>query len=78
MAQDTDKVRLTLELNARINDELELLARKSGRSKAEIIRLGLDMLSKANTAHEAGMTVGAWKEDEQAQVRKEREFVGYF
>ncbi|MEL6779374.1 MAG: hypothetical protein AAFO06_19180 [Cyanobacteria bacterium J06597_16] len=69
------KVRLTLDLSSRLNDELERLAEDSGRTKAELMRLGLDFLSKAARARDQGMTVGAWTEDERG-IRREREFIG--
>jgi predicted transcriptional regulator len=71
-----DRTRLTLDLSGKLNDELDRLAKKTGRSKSDLLRLGVDYLLRADKAVEEGMTVGAWKEDEQKRVRQEREFVG--
>lgn len=72
---NTERVRLTLELSAQLNAELEQLAKETGRTKADLLRLGVDFLSKAAAAQREGGRVGAWWEDEQHNVRKEREFV---
>lgn len=70
------RVRLTLELSNQLNAELERLATESGRSKAELLRLAADFLSKADQARQEGMTVGAWKENPSTGTRVERQFLG--
>lgn len=74
--EQTGRVRLTLELSAQLNAELERLATESGRSKAELLRLAADFLSKADKARREGMSVGAWKDNPESGIRTEREFVG--
>ena len=73
---ENERVRMTLDLSARLNEELERLAKETSKSKAELLRLGVDYLLRAEKAIKDGMTVGAWKEDESKGIRHEREFVG--
>ena len=72
----SDRVRLTVDLSTHLNDELDQLAAETGRSKAELLRLGIDLLAKARDARQKDMTVGAWKENSETGARHEREFVG--
>jgi hypothetical protein len=74
--ENVERLRLTVDLSAQLSSELEKLASETGRTKADLLRLGLDFLSRANAARREGMTVGAWKEDAEHNTRKEREFVG--
>jgi hypothetical protein len=71
-----ERVRLTVDLSAQLNAELERLAAATGRTKAELLRLGVDFLAKANAAKQEGMTIGAWKDNPDTGARREREFVG--
>jgi hypothetical protein len=71
-----ERVRLTVDLSAQLNAELERMAAETGRTKAELLRLGIDFLSRASAAKQEGMTVGAWKDNHDSGVRREREFVG--
>lgn len=71
----SERVRLTLELSAQLSAELDRLAVETGRTKADLLRLGVDLLSKAAAARREGGRVGAWWEDDQHHIRKEREFV---
>lgn len=76
MFVQAERTRMTLDLSARINAELERLAAKTQKSKADLLRLGFDYLLRAEKALEEGMTVGAWKDDKEEGSRQEREFVG--
>ncbi len=76
MSTQAERTRMTLDLSARLNDELERLAAKTQRSKADLLRLGFDYLLRAEKARDEGMTVGAWKDDKEEGRRHEREFVG--
>jgi hypothetical protein len=69
-------VRLTLDLSPGLAAELERLATETGRSKADVLRLGLDLLSRASAARRDGMHVGAWDDGDGGERRREREFVG--
>lgn len=71
-----DKVRITVDLSKSLNDHLEQISKDTGRSKAEILRLSIDFLLRANQAKHEGMTVGAFKFDPEKNTRVEREFVG--
>ncbi len=71
---ETARVRMTLDLSKRLNDEIERLAAERQISKADILRFAVELLSAADRAKRAGMLVGAWKEEH--GTRKEREFVG--
>jgi Arc/MetJ-type ribon-helix-helix transcriptional regulator len=73
--EPASRVRLTLELSARLNEAVERLAFSKGISKADVMRNALEFLEKANEAMEDGMHVGAWIESKDG-VRREREFVG--
>ena len=82
MANDTTqtdaelaRVRLTLDLSRRLNEEVERLAAIKQTTKADILRFAVEFLSAAENARQAGMQVGAWKDDETGG-RREREFVG--
>jgi hypothetical protein len=75
--ESVPKVRLTLDLSLSLNEELERMGRNSGKTKAELMRLALDFLLRAEAAkHQDNMTVGAWKDDKENKVRVEREFTG--
>jgi hypothetical protein len=75
-AEMSERQRLTVDLSAQLSAELDQLAAETGRTKADLLRLGVDFLSRANAARKEGMKVGAWVEDSDHNVRKEREFVG--
>lgn len=71
---DTARVRMTLDLSRRLNEEVERLAELRQTSKADILRFAVEFLATAENAKQSGMHVGAWKEAD--GFRKEREFVG--
>ncbi len=71
---DVTRVRMTLDLSKRLNDQLEKLASHRQISKAEIVRFAVGFLAAADEAKRSGMQVGAWKDE--AGTRKEREFIG--
>lgn len=71
------RVRLTLELSDGLNAELERIAAETGRSKAEVLRLAIDLMLVVGRARREGMTVGAWRDDPESNIRTEREFVGF-
>jgi hypothetical protein len=69
-----ERVRMTLDLSARLNGEVERFCEERGMTKADALRLGVSYLLKAERAREEGFTVGAWKVD--GNTRIEREFAG--
>jgi 2,4-dienoyl-CoA reductase-like NADH-dependent reductase (Old Yellow Enzyme family) len=69
------RVRMTLDLSQRLNEEVERLAAERQISKADILRFAVEFLSAAERAKRQGMHVGAWIDE--AGNRKEREFVGF-
>ena len=82
MPKDTDfvspegenaRVRMTLDLSRRLNEQLERLAAERQISKADIVRFAVEFLTAADHAKRAGMHVGAWKDE--AGKRNEREFI---
>jgi predicted transcriptional regulator len=66
--------RITMDLSLRLDNELERLATKTQRSKADIFRIAISYLLFIDKAIDDGMTVGAWKDGK--DFRREREFVG--
>lgn len=74
--KSAEKVRLTLDLSSVINDDLDELSRTTGKSKSELMRLGIDMLLRAQQAKAENMHVGAWRDDPETRTRLERVFLG--
>jgi hypothetical protein len=66
--------RLTLDLSTRMSAALNAYADKHGVSKADVLRTALDLLIVADRAVDDGLSVGAWKTDNDQRI--EREFVG--
>jgi predicted transcriptional regulator len=73
---EVSRTRLTLDLSDRLNDAVERLAKARGMTKADVLRTAVEFLTMAESAKAAGMHVGAWIEDIESGIRKEREFVG--
>jgi metal-responsive CopG/Arc/MetJ family transcriptional regulator len=73
-ANENARHRYTVDLSQRLADEIETISKESGRSKAEVFRVAIELLSAARAAKEQGMNVGAW--DETSERRRERAFVG--
>ncbi|MCH2066493.1 ribbon-helix-helix protein, CopG family [Shimia sp.] len=74
-ANDNQKFRFTVDVSQRLAGEIERISQATGRSKADVFRLAIELLSTARDAKEDGMHVGAWSETE--DTRKEREFVNF-
>ncbi|ESQ13545.1 MAG: hypothetical protein N838_33630 [Thiohalocapsa sp. PB-PSB1] len=74
-ATTSKKYRFTVDVSERLADEIESISKDSGRSKAEIFRVAIELLSTAREARKEGMHVGAW--DEGGDRRREREFVNF-
>ena len=72
---EQNKVRMTLDLSQKLNNEVESLAVSNGTTKADILRFAIEFLSSATAARRAGMHVGAWSDDPDGK-RREREFIG--
>lgn len=73
---ETTRTRLTLDLSERLNEVVERIARERGMTKADVLRTAIEFLTLAESAKSSGMHVGAWKEDRESGVRREREFIG--
>jgi predicted transcriptional regulator len=69
------KFRFTVDVSRRLADEIEKIASETGRSKAEVFRLAIELLSTAREARQEGMHVGAWEDND--DHRREREFVNF-
>lgn len=67
------RVRMTLDLSARLNNELERLAEAKQTSKADILRFAVEFLALAFKSRSDGFHVGAWSETDTKRI--EREFV---
>ncbi len=74
-ANDNGKYRFTVDVSRRLAEEIEKMAQDTGRTKAEVFRLAIELLSTAREAQKDGMHVGAW--DETPEQRREREFVNF-
>ncbi len=72
---DNSKFRFTVDVSRRLADEIEKIAAQTGRSKAEVFRLAIELLSTARDARDEGMHVGAW--EDRPDQRREREFVNF-
>ena len=71
----SSKFRFTVDVSRRLADEIEKIAQETGRSKADVFRLAIELLSSAREARGDGMHVGAWKDE--PEHRREREFVNF-
>ncbi len=71
----SDKARLTLELSAKLNAEIERMAKERGESKVDILRDALALMITAQEASREGFKIGAWKTNENGQYEHQR-FVG--
>lgn len=74
-ANDNPRYRFTVDVSQRLAREIEDIASDTGKTKAEVFRLAIELLSTARDAREEGMHVGAW--DDKGDVRREREFVNF-
>lgn len=73
--KEFDKYRFTVDVSERLADEIKKMSEESGRSKADVFRIAIELLSTARKAKENNMHVGAWLEDEDKRI--EREFVNF-
>jgi predicted transcriptional regulator len=73
--QLNSKFRFTVDVSKRLAEEIENIANETGRSKADVFRLAIELLSTARDARKDGMHVGAWGENEDRRL--EREFVNF-
>lgn len=69
------KFRFTVDVSRRLAEEIERISTETGRSKADIFRIAVELLSTAREARQEGMHVGAWQET--PDRRREREFVNF-
>ena len=72
---DNSKFRFTVDVSRRLAEEIERMAKESGRSKAEVFSLAIGLLSTARAAQNEGMRVGAWGDS--SEHRQQREFVNF-
>lgn len=75
MTKENQKFRFTVDVSKRLAEEIEKISSETGRTKAEVFRLAIELLSSARDAREEGMHVGAWQDDDNS--RREREFVNF-
>mgnify|MGYP001566118640 CR=1 FL=1 len=67
------RIRLTLDISTKVDDELTRLSGKMDTTKAGGMRRALSLLFATDAAKEEGLEVGAWKEE--GGVRTERVFL---
>lgn len=72
---ENGRYRFTVDVSQRLADEIEKISEETQRSKADVFRLAIELLSTAREAKHDGMRVGAWTEEDER--RKEREFVNF-
>ncbi len=72
---DASRVRITLELSAKLNAIVDNIAAENETTKADVLRFAIEFLDAATKAKRDGMQVGAWQ-DRPDGGRREREFVG--
>ena len=70
-----EKFRFTVDVSKRLAEEIERISKETGRSKAEVFRVAIELLSSARDARKDGMHVGAWQDN--SNHRREREFVNF-
>lgn len=69
------KYRFTVDVSEQLAEEIKRISKETNRSKADVFRLAVALLSTARDAKESGMHVGAW--DDADGKRHEREFVNF-
>jgi metal-responsive CopG/Arc/MetJ family transcriptional regulator len=74
-ANDNAKFRFTVDVSRRLAEEIERISAETGRTKAEVFRLAIELLATARDARNEGMHVGAW--EDKNDHRREREFVNF-
>lgn len=74
-ASENARFRFTVDVSRRLADEIENISKETGRTKADVFRLAIELLSAAREAREEGMHVGAWEET--SERRRERAFVNF-
>ncbi len=72
-----EKFRFTVDVSKALADEIERLAAESGRTKAEVFRTAIALLSHAKRAESQDMTVGAWRSGDDGKPVHQKEFVGF-
>lgn len=74
-AARNEKFRFTVDVSSRLAEEIERMASETGRTKADVFRVAIELLSSARDARKEGMHVGAWEET--PERRREREFLNF-
>lgn len=69
------RFRFTVDVSKRLAEEIENISKETGRTKADVFRLAIELLSAAREAKTEGMQVGAWEET--PERRRERTFVNF-
>ena len=76
MAQEDQRTRITVDISNNLSESLDQIARETGRNKSEVLRQAISLMVYAQQAKDDGMKVGGWVEDDDAKIRREREFIG--
>jgi len=74
-ANNNAKFRFTVDVSQRLAAEIEKISSETGRTKADVFRLAIELLSTARDAKGEDMHVGAWKDSD--DKRLEREFLNF-
>jgi predicted transcriptional regulator len=72
MAQNPDKIKLSLEIPLELNARLEEIARELGSTKSDVLRRALALMEVAHEARKQNKIVGVLTKEQ----KLEKEFIG--
>lgn len=72
MAQNSDKIKLSLEIPLELNARLEEIARELGSTKSDVLRRALALMEVAHEARKQNKIVGVLTQEQ----KLEKEFIG--
>lgn len=72
MAQNSDKIKLSLEIPLELNARLEEIARELGSTKSDVLRRALVLMEVAHEARKQNKIVGVLTQEQ----KLEKEFIG--
>jgi predicted transcriptional regulator len=72
MAQNPDKIKLSLEIPLELNARLEEIARELGSTKSDVLRRALALMDVAHEARKQNKIVGVLTQEQ----KLEKEFIG--
>jgi predicted transcriptional regulator len=72
MAQNSDKIKLSLEIPLELNARLEEIAKELGSTKSDVLRRALALMEVAHEARKQNKIVGVLTQEQ----KLEKEFIG--